>query len=144
MGQLSIGETAVMYRGRAAEKLAAKARLKPWAQFNNCPHENLEEPGRVHIDPLGFVHICQGISLGNLFQKPLREICAQYAPAKHLITGPLLKGGPAELVRRHELWCEEKYADACHLCYEARQRLRGRFPDILTPDQMYGIMEAQG
>jgi MoaA/NifB/PqqE/SkfB family radical SAM enzyme len=144
VGQLPTGETAVMYRGRAAEKLAAKAGLKPWEQFTNCPHENLEEPGRVHIDPLGYVHICQGISLGNLFQTPLREICAQYIPAKHPITGPLLKGGPAELVRKYDLSYDEKVADACHLCYEARLRLRGRFPDILTPDQMYGIMEAQG
>jgi hypothetical protein len=34
---------------------------------------------------------------------------------------------------------EESYADACHLCYQARCALRARFPEILTPDQMYGV-----
>jgi hypothetical protein len=55
------------------------------------------------------------------------------------VIGPLLAGGPAELVRRYDLPREECYADACHLCYEARRALRDRFPEILTPDQMYGV-----
>lgn len=144
VGQLPIGETAVMYRGRAAEKLVTQAKLKRWEQFTACPYEDLREPERFHIDPLGYVHICQGISLGNLFRTPLSEICEQYIPDVHPITGPLLQGGPAELVRCYELSCEESYADACHLCCEVRRVLRGRFPDILTPDQMYGVKEDHG
>jgi MoaA/NifB/PqqE/SkfB family radical SAM enzyme len=143
VGQLPIGETALMYRGRAAKKLVSHAKLKNWEQFTACPYEDLREPGRVHIDPLGYVHICQGISLGNLFHTPLSEICEQYIPDTHPIAGPLLQGGPAALVRRYELSCKESYADACHLCCEARQVLRGRFSDILTPDQMYGVKEDQ-
>ncbi len=27
------------------------------------------------------------------------------------------------------------------MCYEARRALRGRFPEILKPDQMYGVIE---
>lgn len=138
-GQLPVGETAVMYRGRAAEKLAAQAPQWPWEQFTECPHEDLREPGRLHVDPFGNLHICQGISLGNLFQKPLREICETYDPDSHPITGPLLEGGPAELVQRYGLPHEERYADACHLCYESRRALRRRFPEILVPDQMYGV-----
>jgi MoaA/NifB/PqqE/SkfB family radical SAM enzyme len=141
VGQLPIGETAVMYRGRAAEKLVTQTKLKRWEQFTACPYEDLREPERFHIDPLGYVHICQGISLGNLFRTPLSEICEQYIPDAHPITGPLLQGGPAELVRCYELSCEENYADACHLCCEVCRVLRGRFPDILTPDQMYGVKE---
>ncbi len=144
VGQLPIGETAVMYRGRAAEKLVKQARLKRWELFTACPYEDLREPERFHIDPLGFVHICQGISLGNLFHTPLSEICERYIPEAHPITGPLLRGGPAELVRYYELPCEESYADACHLCCEVRRELRGRFPEILMPDQMYGVTEVQG
>jgi MoaA/NifB/PqqE/SkfB family radical SAM enzyme len=140
-GQLPEGESAVMYRGRAVEKLAAKAVQRPWREFSECPHEDLREPGRVHLDPLGEVHICQGISLGNVFQESLREICASYDAERHPITGPLLKGGPAELVRCYDLPHQEGYADACHLCYEARLVLRGRFPEILRPDQMYGVVE---
>jgi hypothetical protein len=130
-----------MYRGRAAEKLVPKAARWPWEQFTECPFENLREPGRVHVDPYGNLHICQGISLGNLFNTPLSEICEAYDPKSHPITGPLFEGGPVELVRRYELPHEERYADACHLCCEACRALRERFPEILMPDQMYGVVE---
>ena len=141
VGVLPDSETGVMYRGRAAEKLVSQARLRPWKEFNSCPFEDLRNPERLHVDPLGNVHICQGISLGNLFLTPLRDICVQYIPDAHPITGPLLKGGPAELTRNYTVSCGEGYADACHLCFEVRRSLRGRFPDILTPDQMYGVKE---
>jgi hypothetical protein len=94
------------------------------------------------VDPFGNLHICQGISLGNLFRTPLRDVCAGYRPQTHPIIGPLLAGGPAELARRYELPHANAYADACHLCYEARRALRGQFPDILTPNQMYGVSGA--
>jgi MoaA/NifB/PqqE/SkfB family radical SAM enzyme len=139
IGQLPAGETAVMYRGRAAEKLACKAQGRPWVEFTECPYEDLREPGRVHIDPLGNLHICQGLLLGNVFETPLREICEEYDPDAHPVTGALLNGGPAELVSRYRLRRKKSYADACHLCYEARRALRGRFPEILKPDQAYGV-----
>jgi hypothetical protein len=138
VGQLPDGESAVIYRGRAVEKLAAQAASRPWSEFTRCPYEDLRDPGRVHVDPLGNVHICQGISLGNLFETPLSEICATYDPDTYPVTGALLAGGPAELVRREGLPHADAYADACHLCDDARRRLRGRYPEILTPDQMYG------
>jgi len=59
----------------------------------------------------------------------------------YVITGPLAEGGPAELARRYWLPTGEGYADACHLCFEARSALRRQYPDILTPDQMYGVPE---
>lgn len=144
VGKLPAGESAVMYRGRAAERLIARAAKHPWTEFKECPYEDLREPGRVHVDPFGNLHICQGISLGNVFEKSLSEICEAYDPDSHPIISPLLEGGPAELVRHYELPQEERYADACHLCYEARQALRSRFPEILGPDQIYGVFEGQG
>ena len=141
VGQLPAGESAVMYRGRAAEKLVAQATRRPWVQFTECPHEDLREPGRVHLDPFGNVHLCQGISLGNIFRVPLSKICKTYDADRHPITGPLLEGGPAALVRLYGLPHAESYADACHLCYEGRRELRQRFPEILGPDQMYGVPE---
>ena len=138
-GKKEEGESSIMYRGRASEKLIDRAVHQPWEQFTECPYENLREPGRLHVDLFGHMHICQGISVGNLLQTPLREISASYAPAAHPITGPLLDGGPAELVRRYGLAHEDRYADACHLCYEARRSLRSRYPEILVPDQMYGV-----
>jgi len=138
-GQLPIGESQAMCRGRASSTLVDKYALVNWEKFVECPFENLRDPGRVHLDPLGHTHVCQGISLGSLFQTPLKDICAGYDPDAHPIAGPLLAGGPAELVRRYDLDLRESYVDACHLCYLARQAMRQRFPDILTPDQMYGV-----
>lgn len=134
-------EGAVMYRGRAVEKLAQKATLQPWESFDSCPHEDLREPGRVHLDPLGNLHICQGVVIGNLFEKPLKQICKEYDGEVHPICGPLLSGGPAALVSEYNLPHDSHYADACHLCYMARTALRARFPDLLTPDQMYGVVK---
>lgn len=136
-GQLPIGESAVMYRGRAAQKLAGRAAHRAWGNFTECPYEDLRDPGRVHVDPFGNLHICQGIVIGNLFQMPLSEIVSAYDPEAHAIVGPLLKGGPRKLVERYSIPHEEAYADACHLCNHARSELRPRFPEILIPDQMY-------
>jgi len=143
IGTLPEGESGIMCRGRAVEKLAGAAPRTAWTEFTTCPHEDLRDPGRLHIDPLGNAHICQGISLGNLFRQPLPEIIRAsddaVADGAHPILSPLIAGGPAALVERHGLSHEDGYADACHLCYEARLALRDRFPDILTPDQMYGV-----
>jgi hypothetical protein len=132
------GGSGVMYRGRAAEKLAPAAPTQSWEQFTCCPHEDLRDPSRVHLDPIGYIHLCQGISLGNLFDSSLAEICHRYDPNLHPIAGPLLAGGPAELARRYAIQPEAGYADACHLCYATRLALRSRFPETLGPDQMYG------
>lgn len=138
-GQLPEGLGGVMYRGRAVDELVHLAKRHPWEQFCECPHENLREPGRVHLDPYGNLHICQGLVIGNLFTSPLHRICEFYDPDSHPIVGPLLEGGPAELVRQYNLPHEDTYADACHLCYESRRALRERFPEQLGPDGMYGI-----
>jgi MoaA/NifB/PqqE/SkfB family radical SAM enzyme len=135
------GEAAVMYRGRAAKKLSERATSYPWDVFESCPHEDLREPGRVHLDPLGNIHICQGVSIGNVFETPLKEICENYNADAHPICGLLLAGGPAALVTEYNLPHASRYADACHLCYEARITLRERFPQYLNPDQMYGIFK---
>ena len=139
-GQLPEGQSGIMYRGRATVKLIGKARLHPWNEFTECPHENLADPGRVHIDPLGNIHLCQGILLGNLFNTPADELCAAYKPERHPVVGPLLAGGPAELASRYGLAHADSYADACHLCYEARQQLRAQMPVFLGPDQVYGVL----
>jgi len=77
--------------------------------------------------------------IGNLFETPLRQIIEEFSHEEHAIVGPLLRGGPAELARHFNLEHETGYVDACHLCYEAREMLRTRFPAELAPDQMYGL-----
>jgi MoaA/NifB/PqqE/SkfB family radical SAM enzyme len=139
-GQIE-ADAGVMFRGRAVEKLLSRGKQRPWESFIECPHEDFRDPGRMHLDPLGNLHICQGISIGNLFEKPLIEICAEYDPEAHPVCGPLMNGGPVALVTEYSLPHESHYADACHLCYEARSALRAKLPEILAPDQMYGVFE---
>ena len=129
----------VRFRGRAAEKLVEGLPRRPWQSFSECPDEDLAEPGRVHIDAFGNVHLCQGIVIGNLNRNSLCEIVNDYDPHTHPIAGPLLSGGPAELARTLGFSTEEGYVDACHLCYAARVAARPRFPNELAPDQVYGV-----
>jgi MoaA/NifB/PqqE/SkfB family radical SAM enzyme len=138
-GQIE-GQGAVMFKGRAASQLVSRAKRTDYRQFTECPHEDLREPGRIHLDPFGNLHICQGVVIGNLFEKPLKEICESYDAESHPICGPLLNGGPVALVEEYALPHDSDYADACHLCYEARLALRPRFPEFLKPDQMYGVI----
>jgi MoaA/NifB/PqqE/SkfB family radical SAM enzyme len=138
LGQLPTGESRVMYRGRATVKLIERAYKAPSALFTTCPYENLRDPGRIHVDPFGYLHLCQGLVLGNMFEMPLAEIWANYDPDTHPIVESLVRGGPVALAEEHGLQDQRHYADACHLCYTTRLALREVYPDILVPDQMYG------
>jgi hypothetical protein len=128
----------IRFRGRAVAKLAEGVPRRPWTEFTECPDEDFVDPGRVHVDAFGHLHLCQGLLMGNLWQQPLGEIVAGYDPRSHPIVGPLLEGGPAALVRRYDLPHEDTYIDACHLCYLARDQLRSRFPQFLGPGTVYG------
>lgn len=139
----SQGSFRVIYRGRAASELAGQADKSAWDEFTACDGEDLREPGRLHLDPFGELHICQGISIGNILQTPMKQICEGYDPDTHPVVGPLLEGGPVRLVDRYRLAHEDEYADACHLCYEARRSLRDRLPESLTPDPMYGAPDSE-
>jgi len=136
-GTIPPGESTVMFRGRAAVELSQKITLSSWENFDSCPHEDFLNPGRVHIDPLGYLHICQGITIGNLLEKSLDKIWAEYDAHTHPITGPILKGGPIELAKKHGVEHADGYADVCHFCFEVRSQLRDKFPVELGPDQMY-------
>ena len=128
----------VMFRGRAAERLAGQMPTKPAAQLTKCPHEKLDAPGRIHLDCYGNLHLCQGLTLGR---GAVAEAIASYDPTTHPIVRALLAGGPYALARLAVTFGFELasgYVDACHLCYRAREFLRPHFPDLLGPDEMYG------
>ncbi len=129
----------VQFKGRAVEKLAPGLPTKPWIEYNECLDEDFSNQSRVHIDPFGYVHACQGITIGNMKQTSLIEILANFDPENHPICAPILKGGPAELAREYNIKPEEDFVDECHLCYSIRLKLRKRFPNILAPDQVYGL-----
>jgi hypothetical protein len=128
-----------MFRGRAAERLAASVPQRPARELTKCPHEQLDSPGRIHLDCFGRLHLCQGLCLGS---GPPAAACAAYDPSSHPIVGVLLDGGPYALARLaaadHGFQTAGGYADACHLCYHTRLFLRPHYPDLLGPDQMYG------
>ncbi len=129
----------VMFRGRAADKLVKGLPMRHWKTFTTCPYENLSEPSRLHIDAYGNAHICQGVCMGNIWDTPLSELVKDYESASHPITGPLVKGGPAELATEYNVPHEDEYVDACQLCFRTRQALLDRFPNLLAPRQVYGL-----
>jgi hypothetical protein len=129
----------VMFRGRAAEKLVEGLPRKPWKDFCECPYEDLQDPSRVHLDCYGNVHLCQGISMGNMWELPLSRLVQEYRAEAHPIGAPLLRGGPAALAETYEVDRQDGYVDACHFCYDVRLHLLDRFPQYLAPRQVYGI-----
>lgn len=128
-----------MFRGRAVDTLIEGLPTRKWDRLKECPYEDLIGLGRVHIDCFGNTQICQGLSIGNFWNKSLSELVSEYNPEEHPICGPLIKGGPAQLVKEYNLEHEEEYVDECHLCYLARKSLLDKFPQYLGPQQVYGL-----
>ncbi len=129
----------IMFRGRAVEKLLEGLPKKSWETFIECPHEELIAPNRVHVDPYGHVHMCQGLSMGNMWETPLSKLVNEYDVNAHPICGPLAKGGPALLAKKYGIEHDKAYVDACHFCYVVRKSLIERFPQYLAPRQVYGL-----
>jgi MoaA/NifB/PqqE/SkfB family radical SAM enzyme len=129
----------VLFKGRAVETMTKGLPTLPVESFMECPHEELAAPRRVHVDPFGYVHLCQGVCIGNLFESPLVSIMEEYNPANHPICGPLLKGGPAELVKTHNVDVGAEFVDECHCCFLVRKALVDRFPESLAPRQVFGL-----
>ena len=131
----------VLLKGRAVETLVSNLPRRHHARFTECTGEELARPSRVHLDPFGNVFVCQGLSIGNVWEAPLKQVMADYDPATHPIVGPLLEGGPAALAATFGLPEGEDYVSDCHLCYLVRRSLVDRFPGQLCPRQVYGLPE---
>ena len=142
-GELESG--GVMFRGRAADELTENLPRKSSREFHECPWEDLENPERLHIDPAGRIHICQGIIIGNARGKSLAKIIKNYSPYEHPITAPLIKGGPQQLAvnTNHKIDTGSGYVDACHFCFEIRRKLlgAGKYTDYLGPYTVYDLSE---
>lgn len=128
-----------MFRGRAVEKLVEGLPKRKWEEFTECPYEDLKDPKRVHLDPYGNVHLCQGVSMANMWKIPLSTTVKSYNAESHPICGPLIRGGPALLAQEYNVKYEDGYVDACHFCYLIRLALIDRFPQYLSPRQIYGL-----
>jgi hypothetical protein len=130
-----------MFKGRAVEKLTAGLPRRPCHEFTQCPHEDLLSPSRVHVDCYGHVHLCQGLSMGNMWKHPLSALVREYAAESHPICGPLTREGPALLANQYDVGINGKYVDECHFCYLVRRELIDRFPKYLAPRQVYGLKQ---
>ena len=126
-------------RGRAVEKLIEGLPKQSWEKHTECPFEDLRNPQRVHLDVYGNVHLCQGLSMGNMWETPLSELLKNYDADTHPICGPLLRGGPAQLAKEHHIPHEDEYVDPCHFCSKICLALIGTFPQYLAPRQVYGL-----
>jgi len=139
-GQPVVGGGALL-KGRAVETLVEGLPTRPRESFVECKHEELVVPGRVHVDAFGHVHVCQGVSIGNMWRTPLSELVSEYDASAHPICGPLSLGGPAELARVRGVDLEGEFVNECHYCYMVRRALIDRFPEYLAPRQVYGLEE---
>ena len=74
--------------------------------------------------------------MGNLWETPLKQMVAEFRPQEDPIVGPILTGGPAQLVRDYDLPHADGYVDECHLCYEARGLARALGKQLA---QVYGV-----
>ncbi len=128
-----------LLKGRAVEKLVEGLAKRKYNDFKECPEEDLQNPSRVHLDPYGYVHLCQGLVMGNMWETPLSELVINYNGETHPICGPLLSGGPAILAKKYDVKHDKEYASACHFCYEVRKALLDRIPKYLAPRQIYGL-----
>jgi hypothetical protein len=137
-GQPVVGGGA-RFRGRAVDKLTEGLPTRPWQELNECPHEDLRTPGRVHLDSYGNVQVCQGLGIGNMWEVPLSRLLEEYDADDHPITGPLARGGPAMLARELGISHRDEYVDACHFCYLLRKAVIDEFPEYLGPRQVYGL-----
>jgi hypothetical protein len=128
----------VRFRGRAADRLTGGLTLQNAEQFRECPYEDLRTPARIHVDAFGAAQVCQGLSIGNVWRTPLKQLLAEYDADAHPVCGPLLAGGPAQLAQTCGVAAKDGYVDACHLCFLTRRALLDDFPEALTPRQAYG------
>jgi len=124
-------------RGRAVEKLAPDLPVRSFSKFTECPFERLDNPMRVHIDPLGNVHICQGLLIGNMFKTPLSKIIREYHVESHPVCGPLFKGGPVNLAKEANLTHQVSYVDACHFCSDLCSQLLDTHPEYIGPSFIF-------
>ncbi len=132
-------EGGALFKGRAVEKLTEGLPTRPPESFNKCAHEELVAPKRVHIDAFGNVQVCQGVSIGNMWQEPFSRIIKEYDADTHPICGPIARGGPLELARANNIEPKGEFVDECHYCYYLRKGLLSKYPVYLSPLQVYGL-----
>ncbi len=136
----------VYFKGRAAHALAhlvAKGRgvpgevcdVVPW--WSNGSQRTLDLLG---LDPEGYLSKECGIAIGNVRQQTVAQIVRSFDAETHPLLSTLIHRGPlglAEEARELGYRLKPDYADKCHLCQEAREYLRAKYPEYLAPAHHY-------
>ncbi len=142
VGQLPPGESAIMYRGRAAEKLTSRTEWQDWERFTSCPYQDLRKPGRVHVDPYGNIQTNCGIILGRLPESRPAALLAEGPEKANRFVRTVCEHGAlglAELAHReYGFVLPETVTQTCELCYMTRSFLRRFHPDVFGPWEIYG------
>jgi hypothetical protein len=123
--------------GRADEKIHLDQPLSDWRSFTSCPFKELQDPDTIFIDPLGNTQICQGISIGNIWEDTLPNLMEKFEIDSHPIYGPIVHFGPKGLADEYRVIPLQEYQNACQLCYAVRRLLLSQFPEYLSPPQVY-------
>ncbi len=133
----------IVFNGTAAEVLAERAPRRSWEEYRTCQMERSQFRGLTHANVYPYGHVdpgmCPGISIGNAREAKLSEIIATFEPKAHPIYETVYEQGPVGLARMAMEFGFEptEYADACHLCYEARKVLLSHYPEHLGPAIYY-------
>jgi hypothetical protein len=139
-------EGRVYFKGRAAHTLAplvAEGHGVPSEVCDSVPwwsNGSQSTTELLALDPAGYISKECGIVIGNVEQNSIADILKSFNASQHPIISTLINAGPLGLARAAgELGYVMKadYADKCHLCQEAREVLRVKYPEFLAPDQQY-------
>jgi hypothetical protein len=128
----------LMLIGRATKHLATGLPENLTNETPGCPYHDLADPKKISVEPYGYLHICQGIALGNVWDKPLSDILKHSRPVDNPVLGPIIRGGPVELGQIYHTQPVQVTNDPCWYCYQVRSSLLDRFPQVLAPRQVYG------
>jgi hypothetical protein len=141
-----LAEGRVYFKGRGAHLLAplvAEGRGVPAEVCDTVPwwsNGSQSTTELLALDPDGYISKECGIVFGNIEQQSIAEILTNFDASQHPILSTLIREGPLGLAREAgELGYVMKrdYADKCHLCQEAREVLRAKYPQYLAPEQQY-------
>ena len=138
----------VFYNGRASVMLASQVSEGRGVPSDLCQQVPwwtngwLETLDLLILDSEGYISKGCGIAIGNVKITNMGEIIESFDAKKHPIFSILTEYGPiglAEQAINLGYSMKDSYADKCHLCQEARNILRIRYPEYLAPSQHYNI-----
>lgn len=136
----------IFYVGRSVDRLAGLVKQDRGIPRERCDKapwwmdNSLETLELLNLDPDGYLSKGCGIAIGNVRRQPIRQMIESYDARKHPLFSVLLERGPiglAEEAAEYGFRLQDNYADRCHLCQEAREFLRHKYPEYLAPAQHY-------